>query len=136
MKNAKKAFTLIEVMVAVVIISVIIMALLQMYGNNIHIFSSLKKQTKMNEYTSFLIDHEIYGFENKEIDIYRLVDDFDLDTDLRKKLKNKNIKIIYRELEVRSLLEEEVNSEMTFEIGKSIFQVNDMSSSLFRIKIQ
>ena len=83
MKSYKRGFTLIEVMVAVMIISIVIMGLLQMYSNNTHIFSAIKKQIKTNQYVSFLVSSDDYGFENKDIYLYDLVKDFDFESDLK-----------------------------------------------------
>ena len=138
----KDAFTLIEVMVAVMIISVVIMALIQMYANNTHIFSSLKKQTKTNHYASLLIANDDYGFHDKNIRLNDLVKDFDLQLDLRRALKEIKVKIIYQELETIDLSEQEsdtqseASSNLGLEIGKSILQVDDTSTALMRFRIR
>ena len=138
----KDAFTLIEVMVAVMIISVVIMALIQMYANNTHIFSSMKKQTKINQYSSLLISNDNYGFENKNIDLHDLVDDFDLEYKLRRELKETKIKLVYQELETLDMSEQdsdeeiEATSGMVLEIGKSIIQTQESSTALLRFRIR
>lgn len=141
----KNAFTLIEVMVAVMIISVVIIALIQMYANNTHIFISLKKQTKTNQYSSFLIGNEKYGFEDKSISMDDLVDDFDLRDELRRKLKNIKLNVVYKEVDRIDLSESESESEdiqntqsptMVLEVGKTILQTDIFSSSLTRFRIQ
>ena len=138
----KGAFTLIEVMVAVMIISVVIMALVQMYSNNTHIFLSLKKQTKINKYTSFFTTNKEYGWENDEINLYRLLEDFDVETDLRKKLKEIKINLIYKELKTLDMSEADVNNEsmgssgLVFEIGSTILKTDDSSTAMKRFKIQ
>ena len=138
----KDAFTLIEVMVAVMIISVVIMALIQMYANNTHIFSSMKKQTKINQYSSLLISNDNYGFENKNIDLHDLVDDFDLEYKLRRELKGTKAKILYQELETLDMSEQdsdeeiEASSGMVLEIGKSIIQTQESSTALLRFRIR
>ncbi len=43
MHRARAAFTLVEVMVSVMIISVVIMALIEMHGNSTHLFTNIKK---------------------------------------------------------------------------------------------
>ena len=140
----KNAFTLIEVMVAVMIISVVIMALIQMYANNTHIFLSLKNQTKANQYSSFLIGNKKHGYEDKSISMYDLVDDFDLSDDLRRKLKDIKVNVIYSELDAIDLSESDtqessediVASELVLEIGKSILKTESSSSSLLRFRLQ
>ena len=138
----KEAFTLIEVMVAVMIISVVIMALIQMYANNTHIFLSLKKQTKVNQYASLLIANEKYGWESDETNLYELVDGFNVEDDLRRELKNIKVKLLYQELQTLDMSEEDVyeegaeNSNVVFEIGKSVIQSIDSSTAMIRFKIQ
>lgn len=142
MANHKKAFTLIEVMVAVMIISVVIMALIKMYGDNTHLFNSLKKTTKTNQYSSFFISSENYGFENKEVYLDDLLSDFDLEDELRRELKTKKVKIMFQEIkkidtsEQEKEIDIESNSNMTVEIGKTIIQADDASSSLFRLRVK
>jgi prepilin-type N-terminal cleavage/methylation domain-containing protein len=141
----RDGFTLVEVMVSVVIISTVIMALFQMFANNTHIFSTLKQQAKISGYTSFFISNEDYGFEKDDITLYELIDGFKVEDELRKELKSIKAKIIYQELESIDMSEfdeddsdlnlekKEVDSEMVFEVGKTILKVNDTSSALLRI---
>ena len=138
----RKGFTLIEVMVAVMIISVVIMALLQMFANNTHIFSSLKKQTKANQYASLLIANDKYGFQNDDVYIYDLVSDFDLENDLRRELKSIKAKIIYQELDTIELgglndeQETETSSNLVMEFGNTILKTESSSTALVRLKIR
>lgn len=141
----KDAFTLIEVMIAVMIISVVIMALLQIYANSTHIFFSLKSQTKSNQYSSFLLANENYGFEDKNnITLYDLVSDFDVEDELRRELKGKKVKLIYTQLETIDLSESEVQEEETssenlgvvLEVGRDTLQLENISSSVLRFRLQ
>lgn len=141
----KNAFTLIEVMVAVMIISVVIIALMKMYANNTHIFSILKNDTKLNQSASLLIANENYGFENKNIYLYDLVKEFDLEHGLRRELKETKAKIIYQELQIIDLSEQEEgdssedtegSNNIVFEVGKSILKTDKASVSMIRLKIQ
>ncbi len=142
-KSAERdAFTLIEVMVAVMIISVVIMALMQMYANNTHIFTSMKQQTKINQYSSFLISNENYGFNDKNIYLHALVRDFDLENDLRRELKDIKIRMLYKKLETIDISEQsndediEASSGLVLEIGESIIQTDDGSTALIRFQIK
>jgi prepilin-type N-terminal cleavage/methylation domain-containing protein len=142
MFGARRAFTLIEVMVSVMIISVVIMALLQMSANSIHIFSATKSQLKTNQYLSFLIANKDYGFENKNIYLYDLIQDFEVEDDLRRALKKIKVAILYQELESIDLSEdtnntqETSNSGIVLEIGKSVLKAKDDSSSMMRLRIK
>ena len=142
----KNAFTLIEVMIAVVIISVVIMALLEMFANNTHTFLSLKKQTNANQYSSLLIANKQYGFEDKDIHFDDLIADFRVDDDLRRELKEIKVNIIYQELELIKMNEQEAEQEegeeiqqmptITFEVGKSVLKTKDSSVALYRLRVQ
>jgi prepilin-type N-terminal cleavage/methylation domain-containing protein len=144
----RKAFTLIEVMIAVVIISVVIAALIQMFANNTHIFSSLKSQSKINSYVSLFIANDTYGLEDKEVSLDDLVSEFNVESELRAVLRETKAKIIYKELESIDMREYEegeevdqeseasVNSGLVFEVGSSTIKIHDSSASLLRIQIQ
>ena len=152
------AFTLIEVMVAVVIISTVIMALIQLSANNRHIFSILEKKSQTNQYLSFMISNPEYGFENKKTRLYDLVNEFDLESSLRRKLKEIKSEIIYHELdtidmadfdpdkedttkeeiseEIEKSQEQSSNSGLVFEIGKTVIRLDEASTSILRIRLQ
>ncbi len=139
MPKSKNAFTLIEVMVAVIIISVVIMALLKMQGNNAHMFSRFTSQLKINQYASFFIANSDYGFEKKSVNLDDILSDFKLEDDLRIELKNIKVEVVYEELEQIDMSEsdeENSSSSMIMEIGRSILNVNNSSTSLVRFRIQ
>ena len=141
--RSRKAFTLIEVMVAVMIISVVIAGLIQMYANNTHIFTSFKNQTVINQYSSFLVANKNYGSEDKRTDIYALVDTFKVKDELRRELKDQKVEIIYKEL-ARMHLDESNDDEydkdeiadLRLEVGESVIKTKDSSFSFIRFKLQ
>ena len=133
----KKAFTLIEVMVSVMIISVVIMALLKMKSNSSHILSSLKQQMGTTQYISLLIANKDYGYEDKSIRLDALIKEFDVDDKLRRKLKDKKAKVIYNEIETIDLSEDENESlSMILEIGESLVKTENFSTKIYRIRLQ
>lgn len=156
--HKRKAFTLIEVMVAVMIISVVILALLEMFANHSHIFSSFKNKTKVNQYASFFIANPVYGFEKKSLNMYDILSDFKLESDLIRELKSVKVEILYQELERIDMSKfedsdddkseeesyyddneeekREVNSAIVFEIGKSIIKLQDASTGLLRLRVE
>ena len=138
-------FTLIEVMVSVVIISTVILALLELISNSSHIFASLDKKSKSNQYISLIIANKDYGNEDKKATMYDLVREFDIESELRRELKAQKIKIIYQELETIDMSENEspedekeeaTGNSMIFEIGKTVIQMPESATSLLRIKLQ
>jgi prepilin-type N-terminal cleavage/methylation domain-containing protein len=149
-KKDRSAFTLIEVMVAVMIISVVILALLEMFANNTHIFSQLSKQKKINQYASLFIYNPDYGLETKSIHMDDLVSDFKIDDDLRRELKNIKVELLYQEVATIDMSEykdkkedlrqnsddKEMNSNIIFEIGKTVLKTKDASMALLRLRIE
>ncbi len=152
--NSRNAFTLIEVMVAVMIISVVVMALLQMRGNNTHIFLNISNKVKINQYLSFFVSNKSYGFEKKSSNLNDLLSDFDLEDELRRKVKDIKVNIVYQEVQQIDLSEfdtsedmddsdsveeentKDINSNMLFEIGRTVLKIDDSSASLLRLRIQ
>ncbi|MCK4875090.1 MAG: prepilin-type N-terminal cleavage/methylation domain-containing protein [Sulfurimonas sp.] len=135
----RKAFTLIEVMVAVLIISVVIMALFQMKGNSSHIFLNLSKKLELNQYSSFFISNDNYGFEKQTTTLDELLGNFKVEDELRQELKKAKIEVIYQELEQIDMSEqsdENSSSGMIFEIGKTILKTDESSVSLIRLRVQ
>lgn len=143
-KKLRSGFTLIEVMVAVMIVSVVIAALLQMQGDASNKFLEIKKMVGNAQYNSFLLENsENYSFEKSSTDMNTLLEEFDLESDLRRRLKSIKVKLDYEELNVMDTSEiqeseEEVisTSSVIFEIGKTKLQTEEFSSDLVRIRIQ
>jgi prepilin-type N-terminal cleavage/methylation domain-containing protein len=140
---SRRGFTLIEVMVAVMIVSVVIAALLQMRGNTTHKLQELKKRLKTTQYNSFLSSlDDKYGFESSNIDLYRLAGDFDMESGLRRKLKSIKTKITYKKIDVLDSNdfdedgENNATSSIILEIGKTDVKSKDFSLSLLRVKLQ
>ena len=127
----RDGFTLIEVMVSVMIISVVIMALIKMYANNTHIYTTLKLQTDTNQYSSFLISNDNYGFENSEVRLNDLLGEFDLNDDLRRKLKMIKVKLTYQELQ--QIEDDEDTSSVILTIGKTTIKTQNSSTSFLRL---
>ena len=141
----RNAFTLIEVIVAVMIVSVVIAALLQMRGDASNKLFHLKEIMQTNQYNSFLLSNsENYAFEDSKIDMQRLLDEFDLESDLRRKLGAIKTEIEYEELQVidTAELEESEDQEITassgiiVEIGKTTLKTEDFSGTLLRVRLQ
>ncbi|MBU0631602.1 prepilin-type N-terminal cleavage/methylation domain-containing protein [bacterium] len=138
MHSKRAAFTLMEVMVSVIIISIVIMALLQMHGNSTNLFTNIKEKLYIGFLSSFFIANPDYGYEKKTVLADELLKDFDIDDDLRKRLKSMRLDIDYRQLETIDLSkidDNETNSSngLLFYTGKTIIKTNDSSVSFFRI---
>lgn len=126
-------------MVSVMIIAVVITALIQMFANNTHLFSQLTKQAKINPYISLFISNHDYGFESKNVHFDNLLSDFKLEDELKEELKSVHVKILYQKLkqiDIRRSDDEQSNSTMIFEIGKTVLKMNDSSIALMRIRTE
>ncbi len=133
----KDAFTLIEVMVSVMIITVVIASLLKMKSNNSYMLNSLKNQSNTKQYISLLIPNKDYGYENKETRLDALIKEFNVDDELRKKLKNLKVKIIYKKIISLDLSEvEDTASSMVLEVGQNILKTDKFSTNIYRVKLQ
>jgi len=132
MSSKRDAFTLIEVMVAVMIISVVIGALWQMKGSATQKFFTLEKMAQTNQYSSFFLGNsEKYGFDKSHIDLNTLLGDFDFESDLRRKLKAIKVAISYEKLETL-----DNNDSVILEIGKTKIQSENFTNSLLRLRLQ
>ena len=139
MLKSKKAFTIIETMVAVMIISIVVIAIIEMNGNISHIFSKFNSHLKINQFASIFISNKNYGFEKKSVNLDDLLSDFKIENDLRRELKNIKIDISYKELDTFDIGKseyEEANSNLIFKIGKTVLQTNNSSAALIRFGIQ
>jgi len=148
--SSRAAFTLIEVMVAVMIVSVVIAALLQMRGTTSHQFFGIKQSMQTNQYSSFLLSlGGKYGFEESRMDMNRLVEEFDLQSDLRRRLKAIKVEVDYEVLETLDTSEfdivadedEELSAEngssgIVFELGRTTMKTEHFTNSLIRIQVQ
>jgi len=91
-------------MVSVMIISVVVASLLKLFSNNTHIISSLSDRLDASMYTSLFVGKNPnlgnnFGFEKDEIYLYDALKDFNLEDDLRRKLKNMKVSVYYNVLE-------------------------------------
>ncbi len=65
------------------------------------------------------------------------MNDFRVEDDFRRGLKAVKVKITYKELEQIDMSKiKDASSNVVFEIGKTVLEVDDSSSSLVRFKIQ
>ncbi len=138
MHRARAAFTLVEVMVSVMIISVVIMALIEMHGNSTHLFTNIKERLHVSFLPSLLIANPDCGYENKTLSADMLTKDFILDDDLRRKLKALNITLSYEQLDSMQAPISDKNSTVDsqnslFYIGKTTLKVENSSVSFLRI---
>ena len=146
----RKGFTLIEVMVAVMIISLVIGVLLQLFSNNTRLFSSMRGHSELCMRSSLLIGNSSYGYEDAKVSLADLVQEFDVNDELRRKLKQYKAKITYtpvKELDARKQEIDEITEpymtdndeglkERAMEIGRSSFEMDEFQTAYLRLKLQ
>ena len=148
----RRGFTLIEIMVSVVIISTVVMTILQLFSNNTRFFLHLDGSTSLISQASLLIGAKEYGFESKKVTLYDLVEDFDVDDDVRRALKSHVLALDYIEVmrldgddlsdsaqalsEDGTVRQEGSGGGTSLEIGRTTLESQDQKSSFLRIKLQ
>ena len=140
------------------IIAVVIGALIQLFATNTYTFTSVQQKIFQTNRTTLLLGNEIYGYENKKVDLAELVKDFNIDDDLRRLLKKNKAEIIYTEVtsidfgdaaeaiaevegaqndnEDEGLISEAAEATNALEIGRTTLKINGESSSFLRVKLQ
>lgn len=134
-QSARNGFTLIEVMIAVMIISVVIGAILQMRGNSSFIYEKIDQNAKINQYLSFFIANNDFGLERKSTTMKNLCDEFELDSELRREFSSIKLNIDYKKLDILDMSEFDEGAELVVETGKSIIHTKNSSASLIRVRI-
>jgi prepilin-type N-terminal cleavage/methylation domain-containing protein len=146
----RKGFTLIEVMVAVMIITLVIGVLLQLFSNNTRLFSSMRGHSELCMRSSLLIGNTAYGYENEKVTLADLASDFEINDELRKKLKKYKAKITYsavkeldaRKKEIDDIIDPYVSDsdeglkDRAMEIGRSSFEMDEFQTAYLRLKLQ
>ena len=152
-KASSKGFTLIEVTIAVMIISVVIASLLKLFSTNTHHFGTLERKVELSTAGTLLLGVADIGFESRRIHLDDLLKDFQLDDDLRRTLKSINAEVIYQEVkrldsadfleETEELAKEEgkdiVNQSAgaaSLEIGRTGLQIDDEQTTFLRLRLQ
>jgi prepilin-type N-terminal cleavage/methylation domain-containing protein len=145
----RSAFTLIEVMIAVIMIAVVIAALLQLFATNTHQTAQLGEKVTDALDSTLLLGIGEKGFEKNKMRVEDLTEEFTLDDDLRRRLKTRKIEIDYlptgqldeegvtedQELsdEAEDALEESQGAYL--EIGRTTMREGDRSFSLTRVRL-
>ncbi len=118
-----KAFTLIEVLVSVIILSYVGVGLLQISSNNKHNFIYLREKSHYDRLASIAFIHNSPKYNHKTMNLYDYIrDDYtNIDDELRKYLKN--IKVTYEEKEISTFKpleedKEDISSDFQENNGK------------------
>ena len=131
----KKSFTLIEVIIAVSILSIVITSTLQIRQNNLDYLDKYNQSKLYNEYASLA---NIYDFKNKlDVNTHVYLDElikFE-DDDIRKELKN--IKVYIKNEIINNI---DLSSEdfiLSINIVKSNFKIeNKINKNFYSFKLE
>lgn len=129
----KKAFTLMEVIIAVSLLSVVMLSLFQVKGNNIFILEKSKENKKQNEYLSLVMDSTEYSKRNENVYLDKYFNI--LDDDIRREFKEIKIKIKDEILEEKDVIYDDI----LFKIGqyKTTFSLEKgISKNIYRFNLE
>lgn len=150
----RKAFTLVEVLIAVVIISIVIAAQLQLFSNNGKLFERMRTKIDNALLLTLILGDDTVGFEDSKLFLDELVKPFNVDNALRQRLKAQNSELFYQEVkrieagnvaeqgddtvsdEEAAQNEEKGQNSAALVIGKSILRSEGGSSAVLRIELQ
>lgn len=112
----RKAFTLVEVLIAAVLVSVVVVGLFQSSQNNLLLIDFAKKKEATNEIFSLILLNENEEWNRSEKDLYEFIKDkFDIkNDDLKTYLKNQ--KVLYSQEEANLIDLSEAYAEKLLDI--------------------
>jgi len=107
----KKAFSLMEVIVAITLLSVVMLSLLQLRSDNIFLVKKSDETAKLNDYISLSMNLSEASIRNENLFLDRVYR-FDND-EIRKELKPIKIKIKDEELDTRTMKNDDYDLNVT-----------------------
>ena len=131
----KKAFSLMEVIISIVILSVVMITLLQIKSDNIHLVSKSDKKVKINDYILLAIDfkNEILN-KNEDIEIYK---NLKYENEyVRNELKDIKVRIKDEKIESISIDNGFNNINITTYSRTFTLEQSDIKKKLYSFKIQ
>lgn len=130
---SKKAFSLMEVIIAIVMLSVVMIALLQIKSDNIFLIKSSDEKAKLNDYILMATNFDEVGKRNDNLFLDK---NFRFDNDeLRTEFKDKKIKIKDEKEETTSIDNEYMKVNITtFSTSYSLEE--KMTKKIYSFKIE
>lgn len=117
-------------MIAVMIVSLVIAALLKLQGNTNHLFNRLQSDQRRSSYATLLLWNPTYGLNKSQGTLYRLVDNFDMDDELRRELKKSKFNIEYKKLQTLEI------DNLILEVGKTHFSCENLDIYFNRVHLR
>lgn len=131
----KKAFSLMEVIISVVILSVVMLTLLQIKSGNIYLVSKSDQKSKINDYILMAVD-----FNNKILDKNEsvLIDKKYnyINNEIKEELKNKKINIKDEKLESESIKSDRNSINITTYYRTFSLENSDIQKKIYSFKIE
>ena len=136
LQTSKKSFSLMEVIIAVMILSVVMVALLQIKTENIFLISKTNERVKLNEYVQLSIDLKKVNEENSENIEFFLDKKYPfVNDDIRKELKE--IKVDIREKKEDEYKIETTSEDLNIIIYSRTYSINeDIKKKILNFKIE
>lgn len=129
----KKAFSLMEVIVAITMLSVVMISLLQVKSDNIFLIQKSDEKAKLNDYASLAMDLNETNDRNENIyldRIYRFSDD-----ELRKELKPIKVKIKDKQISSETIKNDIYDLNIT--TYSTTYNIDDnINKSIYSFKIE
>ena len=136
LQTSKKSFSLMEVIIAVMILSVVMVALLQIKTENIFLISKTNERVKLNEYVQLSVDLKKVNEESSE-DIELFLDKkypF-INDDIRKELKEIKVDIREKKEGIRKI--ETTSEDLNIIIYSRTYSINeDIKKKILNFKIE
>lgn len=129
----KKAFSLMEVIISIVILSVVMVALLKIKSENISIVSKSEQKIKLNEYILLAINFEDIENKNEDISLEKYKYEND---DLRKELKDIKVSIKDEKIDTRTIMNGSNNINVTIFSRTFSLENSDIKKKLYSFKIE
>lgn len=133
----RKGFSLVEVIIATVIIAIVGISLLEMGTKNQKIDLYIDKKSSLSQYSSIISFHHKPDFNNLDKTLFDFIEkDYDIDHDEVKKFL-KSEKISYKEQEILTLdfgesnESEESKENMRLEIKKAIIFKDKIAADVY-----
>ena len=132
----RKSFSLMEVIIAVMILSVVMVALLQIKTENIFLISKTNERVKLNEYIQLSVDLKKVNEEStKSTEIYLDEKYPFVNEDIRKELKE--IKVVIREEKEDEYKIETPTQDLNITTYSRTYSIeNNIKKKIFNFKIE
>jgi hypothetical protein len=129
----KKSFSLMEVIIAIIMLSVVMISLLQVKSDNIFIITKSKEKSILSDYLQLVINLEEKNNVNENIFLDKLYS-FEND-EIRKELKPIKIKVKNEELDIKSYDNDASNFNIT--TYKTTYSIDtDIKKNIYTFKIE